>query len=252
MFLFRKIGFTLAEVLITLGIIGVVASMTIPTMLQNMQTQQTVSALKKAYSELSQAYTQAVQENGTPDNWGITDLNTGADTKKFLDILLQYMRVTKNCGVVANSGCFPVGTYTQLVGGGAYDIDGTTTRSKAILADGTLIVLWPNVAMLKTPDCSGFYGSAPVLQGLCTSVLVDVNGFKKPNVYGQDTFFFYITKNGIVPQGTAQEPAGAYNFSTYCKTSNTGQGCTAWALYNENQDYLKCSGLDWNGPIKCP
>ena len=50
----RKIAFTLAEVLITLGIIGVVASLTLPSVIQNYKKQVTVNQLKKAYSTLGQ------------------------------------------------------------------------------------------------------------------------------------------------------------------------------------------------------
>ena len=60
-------GFTLAEVLITLGIIGVVAAMTMPSLIQDKQNTERVSQLKKVYSTLSQAYLQAVSEKGTPD-----------------------------------------------------------------------------------------------------------------------------------------------------------------------------------------
>lgn len=63
----RKIAFTLAEVLITLGIIGVVAAMTLPSLITNYQEKQRVSQLKKVYSALSQAFVSALQENGTVD-----------------------------------------------------------------------------------------------------------------------------------------------------------------------------------------
>ena len=64
-------GFTLAEVLITLGIIGVVAAMTMPSLIANHQEKVTVTKVKKVYSILSQAYLIAVEEYGTPDEWVI-------------------------------------------------------------------------------------------------------------------------------------------------------------------------------------
>ena len=54
----RYTGFNLAEVLITLGIIGIVASMTIPTMLADIQQEQNVKTWRKTYSSLSQAFQQ--------------------------------------------------------------------------------------------------------------------------------------------------------------------------------------------------
>jgi len=64
-----KVGFTLAEVLITLGIIGVVAAMTIPTLMQKYYEKQTVAKLKETYSILSQALKSASQEEGLPEEW---------------------------------------------------------------------------------------------------------------------------------------------------------------------------------------
>ena len=63
----KKFAFTLAEVLITLGIIGVVAAMTLPTLIQNYRKQQTTTQLKATYSILSQAFEHAqVSRAGYP------------------------------------------------------------------------------------------------------------------------------------------------------------------------------------------
>ena len=60
-------AFTLAEILITLGIIGVVAAMTIPSIIIDYQKKHTVEALKKAYSTLDQALVSSIFENGEPE-----------------------------------------------------------------------------------------------------------------------------------------------------------------------------------------
>ena len=70
----RKIAFTLAEVLITLGIIGVVAAMTIPTLISNYQKQALFSQFKKAYANLNQAWKLASVDFGYSPKcyyWGI-------------------------------------------------------------------------------------------------------------------------------------------------------------------------------------
>ena len=61
--MFRKKGFTLAEVLITLGIIGMIAEMTIPTLMNNVGNQVFKVGLKKSYSVLSQATVDVMNEN---------------------------------------------------------------------------------------------------------------------------------------------------------------------------------------------
>ena len=60
-------GFTLAEVLITLVIIGVIAAITVPTLINKTQNQEYVSKLKKAYSTFTQATNQIIAEEGTPN-----------------------------------------------------------------------------------------------------------------------------------------------------------------------------------------
>ena len=67
----RKPAFTLAEVLITLGIIGVVAAMTIPGMIVKHQKQVFVTRMKQTYSIVSNAMMSSVAEYGEPNNWGV-------------------------------------------------------------------------------------------------------------------------------------------------------------------------------------
>ena len=102
-------GFTLAEVLITLGIIGVVAALTIPTLVQKYDERATVVKVKQFYSDFSEAYKLAVIENGTIDTWGLPDSETIEDEDgnvnhtqesyanydKFYNIMSTYMRNLK-------------------------------------------------------------------------------------------------------------------------------------------------------------
>ena len=62
-------GFTLAEVLITLGIIGVVAAMTIPSLITSYNKKITETRLEKFYSIFNQAIRLSVAENGDTDTW---------------------------------------------------------------------------------------------------------------------------------------------------------------------------------------
>lgn len=65
----KLVAFTLAEVLITLGIIGVVAALTMPALIANHRKQVTVTKLKKVYSVMNQAISAAVAEYGDAENW---------------------------------------------------------------------------------------------------------------------------------------------------------------------------------------
>ena len=65
----RDFAFTLAEVLITLGIIGVVAAMTLPTLLNKNEERVTVTKVKKFYSVMNQALLFAIKDNGYVNEW---------------------------------------------------------------------------------------------------------------------------------------------------------------------------------------
>lgn len=84
-------GFTLAEVLITLGIIGVVAALTIPYLMKNYQEFQYKQAAKKAFSVASQAIVQMNQDNGG-------DLSYfGNTTKSFVLEFEKYFKSPRDC-----------------------------------------------------------------------------------------------------------------------------------------------------------
>lgn len=86
-------AFTLAEVLIALAIIGIVAAMTIPSMVQKFEEKARITALKKFYATITQAVQMAVIEHGTPDMWGI-----GEEPSVMLTYIMPYMGHAKMCG----------------------------------------------------------------------------------------------------------------------------------------------------------
>ena len=102
-------GFTLAEVLITLGIIGVVAAMTIPTLMTNYAKHRTETQLVKFYSMMNQTLRMSVAENGDPDGWVVANKTyTYDENVTFLyTYILPYM---KNLGYENCSPKYPDGT----------------------------------------------------------------------------------------------------------------------------------------------
>lgn len=237
-----KKGFTLAEVLITLGIIGVVAALTVPTLIQNSQTAENVSKLKKVYSTLSNAYTLAVQENGTPDTWNLDAPASSVGAQEMINKLASFLNITKNCGISAN--CMAPGGYTRLKTNGIWDTNGLNYVDQIQLSDGTLLVSY-----VDSNTCTWSMGSTSQLSNMCGEYHVDINGLRKPNKLGVDLFTFYLTKYGIMPEGSQQE---TNQFANQCNNDGaSGWGCAAWVIYNENMDYLKCNTLSWNGPTKC-
>ncbi len=234
-----KKGFTLAEVLITLAIIGVVAALTIPTVIRNYQERQTVSALKKFYSQISQAFKLAEIENGTIDTWDWTN------NLKILDTVVPYLKVTKKCG--HSAGCFAK-TLKTLSGGEWYagtNVD-NSAYAKARLADGTSF--WIAAMSAQCTENRNKEGSfSKDLANICGEIGVDINGNKFPNVLGKDTFWFYITKYGVIPAGMTNE--SRFAVTNNCRMQITekgynGAGCAAWVISKDNMDYLR-GNVNW-------
>lgn len=169
MFNFNKFkAFTLAEVLITLGIIGVVAALTVPTLMNNIQDRQYKSAYKKAYSALNQAVMSAIANDELVDSPTTNPQPNGFQTN-FLTIMSKF-KVTKACTSGSdNADCWdPTGEKYGL----SYSTGYPTSVANAFI------------------DSSGMAWTQYYSGSLRT--FVDTNGFKKPNQWGKDRFVFSI------------------------------------------------------------
>ena len=234
-------GFTLAEVLITLGVIGVVAAMTMPTLIQKQNEKATVTKLKKVYTVLSQAYLMIQKDYGEPMGWLQTN-----DNSEIGNLFAKYMKISKNCGT--GKGCFSPDDIKGLDGTTHASHNSRSEMSKLITADGYSVSF-----RIHNKNCNDIRGTNKQLENVCGWVTVDINGNKKPNTFGKDIFEFNINKYGIYPYGTEFEKQG-FPFETFCLPSSglgRGNSCTAWVLYNENMDYLHCNDLSWSGKHKC-
>ena len=101
---FKRRAFTLAEVLITLGIIGVVAALTIPNVVINYQKQETVSKLKKAYSVMQNAIKMSETDNGEVSTWTPVSEKSAENTEAFVKkYFVPYLNISKYCGYVSDS-----------------------------------------------------------------------------------------------------------------------------------------------------
>lgn len=155
-----RFGFTLAEVLITLGIIGIVAAMTIPTLMNKSQDNQFKVAYKKAYSSASQAWLQA---HGNGDLTLCPSWTDGACNKLNFTAFKNQMKVIKECNNSDTANCWDM--TGEKTWGNNYP---TADASAFIDANG---VAWSQITNTATtgPD-----------------TLIDTNGPKGPNKYGKD------------------------------------------------------------------
>jgi len=228
-----KSAFTLAEVLITLVIIGVVAALIIPTAVSKYREQQTIQSLKTTYSSFAQAIKLAESNNGPIETWDIGSQDTFEGALKMYNLLSPHLSLIKECG--RNSGCF-ADNYTTLHGT-VSNLQPNTHHvyAKAILNNGVSFAVWSN------GSCKNEFSSMG--DTACGVLRVDVNGSAKPNRYGYDSFMFYITSKGLIPAGINN-----YQLNNSCKSTNTnrenGSSCTAWVLYKNNFDY-KTRDVSW-------
>ena len=209
-----KNGFTLAEVLITLVIIGVVAAMTIPTVINNTKKQEYVSKLKKVYSTLAQATNLIIAEEGPIPVW--------SDEKGVVHGFYKKKLVNaKECGY--NSGCFEQGAYKTLNNNssGTWNNDGS--MYKLILSDGVQISFEP---FNSACDSVGYSSQE---ENACMFIEADLNGGKLPNTIGRDVFLFVLRKDGLQPAGIDKEQ--------YCNTSQIGYNCAAKVLKDGAMNY---------------
>lgn len=248
----KNFGFTLAEVLITLGIIGVVAALTLPSLIQSYRDKAIVAQTKKTYSTFSQLLLLA-KENGGKSLDEVLQAATSKEeaSMAMLNYFLPYLNVVKNCGLERNAGCFghDVPYYrlngTEYIGWGSPVYDNFPDRAKVKLADGT------SIAFYTWGNAGCHYADDEGLNTLCGQFYVDVNGDKKPNKLGVDLQTFNIYEDKITPNGAGKTVENDVN--TDCLDTVNGQGwaCTVWVITNENLDYLHCSDLEWGKKTKC-
>ncbi len=92
----RKCAFTLAEVLITLGIIGVVAALTIPTLISNNNKRIVETRLAKFYSTINQAIELSEVENGPKENWELLSQHENTNTSDWFAKYLEPYLIKSN------------------------------------------------------------------------------------------------------------------------------------------------------------
>lgn len=191
---YSKVGFTLAEVLVTLGIVGVVSALTVPSLMKNHQRQVFVTQLHKVYNEMQQAVDMYVADNRYTSLGESRLRNNASELKNFVN---TYFKIVKDCGT-HYVPCF-ADEYSSLNGDTASIKNGLCNMIVTI-ADGASICF--DVAKMdnETNEDGEDLTSANSVgtDGEIMVVEVDINGKQGPNVYGRDMFNFVVGKNGNI------------------------------------------------------
>lgn len=236
-----KLAFTLAEVLIVLGIIGVVAEMTIPTLKQSIDKQVEVTQLKKFYSVFQDGMKlYMINENcsdmictnlfngrtDTDDTWRT---NMGTELNKIFKINQDY-------GYITSSILSSFQTKKLTLAGSQnmfYNLYSFST------VDGYLIGIFDADA----GNCSDYstVAESKKMRNTCASLYVDVNGSKAPNRFGRDVFSFFIGNNGLIFPFGGFDDHEATGTGSYWKIDPTACGTEGSTTIPSDVTGLACA-----------
>ena len=198
-----KKAFTLAEVLITLGIIGVVAALTLPSVVQNYQKRSLEVATQKFYSVMSQAIKQYMADEGVDDLRqssliGYDDDSDEVITAKNDEFFKKYLKAQ-----ICEDGCF-ADNYKTQTGETSYAIGKSADHAiegRYLLPDGMVVFASGYGALgdIYTPGC----------------IYVDVNGRKGPNKIGYDLWSMSVYYDGTIDEGSLTPECRKNNICLY-------------------------------------
>ncbi len=182
-----KKGFTLAEVLITLGVLGVVIAMTLPALIKKHEKKVNATLAKQSYSILANAIQLSEAQNGEVKYWSGNLSNEGGvkNTELFLKkYILPYLVNPKFCGEGTDASSKICGFSTSYA------------AQTYILNNGVCASILSKGSRGKPEESEILY------------ILIDVNGNKRPNRTGSDRFYFLLNPTkGLIPFG------GGVNFT---------------------------------------
>jgi prepilin-type N-terminal cleavage/methylation domain-containing protein len=201
-------AFTLAEVLITLLIIGIIASIVIPGLIADTQQAEYKTAWKKTYAELDLATRKILADNAGNIRGVFTSHNALKNEYK------NHLTLVRDCNDGTSQGnCWhKAGVPKPLAGTSQPYADIYGNYPSLVLNSGALVSIY-----LASSSCtngqSGIY--------VCGWYFIDINGLKAPNIQGKDIFAVYLQENGLRVMGAPNDP---YPPSTTCTSTSTGPG----------------------------
>jgi len=233
-------GFTLAEVLITLLIIGVISSLVIPALISQTNNAEIATKVIKYQSVLQQAVMNYKTQN-TYSSLTDSPLSSDFDNVNGWNSFKTQLNLVKDCGTAIGFDCFANVTYKRLNGTDEGNYNNYAIVGRGILQDGS------SIGYEAKSYCStnrSINNSGPLYNSNCAFVYIDVNGFKPPNKVGRDVFGWYIMRNGMVySMGSLDDTYSGCDPSSSDIAAGTdgapgsGLGCTAKVLQEGKISY---------------
>lgn len=209
----KKWGFTLAEVLIAMALVGVVASLTIPTFVSSSRNQANAAKLSTTISAVENALTSMIVAEAVED-LSRTDFVRNNNLNR-LSNFLKISNSADSLGDLYDSGA----PFETLNG-----VNADVAVSIIFQAKNGALLIYHDDDIAPTDEHPGSIGE----------LAIDVNGTTAPNIWGRDVFLFKIGYDGIL------YPAGGNTFTLMdangakfvCTNNNRNQGCTARLIEN--------------------
>jgi len=257
----KKTAFTLAELLLTMAVIGFVAMVTIPVMVRDYLKTEYITGGKKAYADFNYIIRKITADKECISDITCTGLfSAGTNNQTLGDEITKYLKINENCGIQTDKNCWPDSTNDNFDGTSAINTNFNSLSKyyKFMTVDGMSFAIH-NYTTDYAPDCAnkgntGLLGDNSYMTQVCGIVYVDVNGIKGPNTKGKDTFIFYITNGkgsllypkGGIDDNINEDGTGANNYwnnagNNYCfpSTSKEGKYCTGRLIENNwKMDYF--------------
>ncbi len=218
----KKTGFTLAEVLITIALLGVIAALTLPSLANNVSAIQLSSALKTSQATISDKIDAGM---------ALEDVQSVRDLKAF--------EHPENLNLIYEG----LGKYLRL---------DTVEESHTVFSmkDGTQVAVWPkeNIRQINTKAFIYLqdYENEEISPGAfivkqnggkvlrkSAKVFIDVNGYTKPNRFGYDVYEYYLAQDGRL------YPVGGSDVSLFA-TAGASEETANWS---SGQEEYRC---DWD------
>ena len=204
----KQAAFTLAEVLITLGIIGVVAAMTIPTLVKNYQEKVMVTKVKQAHSQLLNAIQLYVAQNNCQNMLCLFDTRkTSDEVAAELATVLKKAKVCKqgDTGKYCKYYDFKSNTPSYKVDGVYAAGDGMSATGRIYLPNGMIFRVSQHTSCVFTYESivrdENGYDTGERIQSTaynCAYIYVDINNIQGPNQFGADVYRYNIKNTGKI------------------------------------------------------
>ena len=189
-----KKGFTLAEVLITLAIVGVIAAFTLPALMSNFQKRTYETAIKKAYNSVSEAVALYMTNEGLTNLSEAPFINNQENLREFVR---EYFKVATNCG-----NKYYNANGEKCFGETLSSLDQSTSTSLASKTCMVVVNLYDGTSMCFDASKSKILANTSTDPDKDNSrslyIEVDTNGPAGPNVSGRDVFSMDINQSGMV------------------------------------------------------